>query len=134
MNKIIIHHSGKSKGNSKNIKLHNNELDNIYNFIIDNGNLKEDGFIEKVRNIKINSANNSIGICLIGNLNIDKPTKAQLNSLIYLLKNLKKEFDINIDDIIRHKDLESLEKNCPGKNFNINQIKKQIVDSLEELF
>jgi len=53
-----------------------------------------------------------IGICLIGNFEITEPKEGQLNSLLFLLEKIKKEY--NISEVLGHRDCNKTD--CPGKN------------------
>lgn len=56
----------------------------------------------------------SIGICLIGNFDIDKPTGSQVLSLIGLMKDILKRYpSIKVK---YHRDFNP--KSCPGKNIS----------------
>lgn len=54
----------------------------------------------------------SVGVCLCGNFEIEKPTEQQLNALRDLLKDLKAKYPNA--KIVGHKDLNATA--CPGKN------------------
>lgn len=112
MEKIIIHHSGNHNTKELIYDLHvnQNKWESIgYHFLI-----SKEGKLEKTRDLSKQGAhclgqNNSIGICLLGNLDIDQPTKEQILALNNLIKELK------IKDIKLHRDYS--DKSCPGKNF-----------------
>ena len=88
-----------------------------------------------------------IHICLDGNLDIEKPFPGQIYALRDLLRKLVKEFGINKDNIVFHKQYSN--KSCPGQNMDLNFVrkfvspnvikekekgvdyKKEIIDSLE---
>jgi len=96
--KIIIHHTGKSSSIQDIINLHinKNKYSSIgYHFLIDSKGqiyLSRDLNSAGAHTFKYNK--NSIGIALIGNLNILKPTNEQINSLNSLISKLKKEYKI----------------------------------------
>ena len=60
---------------------------------------------------------NSIGICLQGNFDLEKPNPAQLTSLEGLLNRLKKDYNLKDGDIYGHR--EKSQTSCPGKNLFI---------------
>lgn len=68
----------------------------------------------------------SIGICLEGNFEQEKLTKAQEDALVSL--SIEMILKYNIKDSMGHKDVYSTL--CPGKNFPMESIKKEIVDKL----
>ena len=71
----------------------------------------------------------SIGICVTGNFDEEKPSKAQMDTLRKLLRWLCKEFDIDPSFIISHRDVEGVTKSCPGKNLHI--LMDDIRDSID---
>jgi N-acetyl-anhydromuramyl-L-alanine amidase AmpD len=68
-------------------------------------------------NWKVNQQ--SIGICLTGNFDTEKPSEAQLATLAELIKGLKLEFP-DIVKVSGHRHYAS--KSCPGKNFTDEMI------------
>jgi len=61
-------------------------------------------------------ANNvqNIGICLIGNFDEEKPTKAALDKLRQLIDNLRSKYKIARSQVLTHQELKKTE--CPGRN------------------
>jgi len=103
-----------------------------YNFVILNGQIKSDlyletlnGNIEALRDMNKVPAHvrgyntNSIGICLIGKHNF---TGDQLNSLLMLLVELCRKYDISYDNVLGH--YEKSTKTCP--NFNMGKIRHML--------
>lgn len=130
---IVVHHSATDSGDA-------NFLDYIhrrrgfsrglgYHFVIDNGttSCREDGQIEPSRRwIKqqdgahCNAAGmnkKGIGICLVGDFTDTVPTKKQMDSLVYLVNILRKQYNIPLTHIIGHRDVPGKATECPGKNF-----------------
>lgn len=137
VNKIIIHHSQSEKISLNKIReLHVNIRgweDIGYHYIIGNkSEFVEDGKIYKGREKKFVGAHvfgqnfDSIGICLMGNLDINPPTKKQIQSLIKLLKELLKEYNLSVKDIKCHNEFPEVIKSCPGKNFDLEKVKKHL--------
>jgi hypothetical protein len=121
-NKIVIHHSKNVISLSKIYELHvlKKKWFKIgYHFVIDNK-----GLIYQTRELYEVGAHvfgfnfNSIGICLIGNFNIDEPTDLQVKSLKNLIIELK---NINNDsfEIFGHIELSFL------RIFNIYKISNE---------
>jgi N-acetylmuramoyl-L-alanine amidase len=129
---ILLHHSGVSR------ELNNEQFDAIngyherlgwgmigYQYVIEpNGDIKK-GRHENQRgahcyqedmNIK------SIGICLTGNFDIEKPTIQQLESLKILLKDLMNRHSILKEKVEPHRKYATY-KSCPGTLFTDNLIK-----------
>lgn len=65
---------------------------------------------------------NSVGICLIGNFEEEKPTNEQYQSLAKLIKHLRKYFINEQAKIYLHKNLNATL--CPGKIFSIDKLNK----------
>jgi hypothetical protein len=58
---------------------------------------------------------NSIGISLVGNFELNVPTKAQLDTLVKLIREMKNQFPtIQRKNIVGHRDMKATA--CPGKN------------------
>lgn len=116
---IVLHHSAsRQDATAESIaKYHINTLGYAaagYHFMIEN-----DGKIYAGRPIKAIGAHtlmgynfNSIGICLIGNFDIDVPSEAQIISLKQLVTEITELYpDIQLT---RHEQLDAT--NCPGRN------------------
>jgi len=63
----------------------------------------------------------SIGICLCGNFDIEKPSKEQIDTLNKILIELCESYKLKEDKIIFHRDVVSY-KTCPGLNFTRDYI------------
>jgi len=118
---ITIHHSGTKAGNAESFdrnhrRRHMGGL--FYHFVIGNGSDSGDGEVEVgwrwSRQREVNRKKD-IQICLVGNFNEQDLTQAQFESLLQLIKILRKEYNISLSGIRSHKDVGISE--CPGKNF-----------------
>lgn len=129
---IVIHHSATRRGNAGLFdKYHyrrgmKNGL--AYHFVIDNGTCgKRNGQLEigrrwkkqiyggHVRQQWLNEQ--GIGICLVGNFNEKPPTRQQLRTLINLVKELQKRYNIPIKNIKGHGQFKGENTECPGRYF-----------------
>jgi hypothetical protein len=63
-----------------------------------------------------------LGICVVGNFMIEKPTDAQLNTLGVLCNRLKKDYNIN--EVKGHRDFSRTE--CPGDNLYLYVLQDKI--------
>lgn len=70
----------------------------------------------------INRNVDGIGICLVGNYEIDTPTEMQYKIIADLCKDIMSRHPIK--EIGRHRDYNATA--CPGKNFNIERVKQLI--------
>jgi hypothetical protein len=139
---IIVHHSATLKGNAAFIdRLHKDRgWEGLgYDFVIDSGNGGTDGAIEvgwrwqqqregahtRVTGDYTNYWNeHTIGICLIGNFENQRPTDAQYKSLAKLIKFLQQRYGIPTSKIKGHGDVDATR--CPGRNMSIWKLKNML--------
>ncbi len=143
---IVIHHSGTSNGNAAIFdKWHRegNHWEGVgYDFIIGNGSDSGNGQVEVTYRWRKqvtgahcggtagNWANkDGIGICLVGNFNNTQPTRAQMQSLIKLVRFLQSRYRIPKSRIYGHKDTPGAGTvtECPGRHFPMWWFKSQIL-------
>lgn len=139
---IIIHHSATDVGKAllfdyvHSNKRHWKGLG--YHFVIDNGTSgKEDGQIEVSprwvhqedgAHCKADSMNyKGIGICLVGNFNIDSVSSNQMESLVHLVNELKRYYRIPNSRILGHGQVPGANTDCPGKKFPWNEFRSRLV-------
>jgi len=138
---IVIHHSATETGNSAIFdKMHReqNHWDGIgYDFVIGNGTDSGDGEVEVTfrwrRQIAGahcggtpgNWANeDAVGICLVGNFDYRAPSTRQMQTLLKLVRFLKKRYGISNSSIYGHKDTPGARvTDCPGNKFPIARLK-----------
>jgi hypothetical protein len=136
-NYIVIHHSASSSGNAAIFdKMHRetNGWDELgYHFVIGNGTNSRDGQIEvgprwpkqkwgahaKTEDNRYNL--HGIGICLVGNFDVDRPTPEQQRSLAKLVAYLMKTYKVPANQVIGHGDTKPT--HCPGKNMSVATIR-----------
>ncbi len=138
---IIIHHSATSWGNA--LAFHRAHLNKGwdrgvgYHFIVDRGTSgKQDGQIEvSPRWIKQQDGSHckagdmnpkAIGICLVGDFNRNRVTTEQMDSLVYLVKILRKYYHIPMENIIQHGKVHGASTDCPGKKFPWEEFRRRI--------
>lgn len=128
---IIIHHSATDEGNSLSFNRHHIQrgFGGVgYHFVIDNGtSSKIDGQIEvaprwiKQQNgahCKASEMNcRAIGICLVGNFNVEQVSNEQMNALVFLVNTLRNYYKIPIENIMGHGQVPGANTECPGKRF-----------------
>ena len=127
-NRVIIHHSVS----------HDVGVETIHQWHLDNGwfgigyhfCIRENGDIEKGRAEKTVGAHagasgnaDSIGVCLLGNFEVNEPTEAQLNSLAWLITNYlePKYGELKVQG---HNDFMSTA--CPGSKFPWDELERRI--------
>lgn len=117
--RVIIHHAV-SNGDVSSATIHQWHLERGwsgigYHYVIRYGGNVERGRPENTVGAHAgpDANSDSIGICLAGNLSVHEPTKAQMETLVWLIKGILKR--LGKLKIIGHKDVMNTE--CPGKNF-----------------
>jgi LysM repeat protein len=138
---IIIHHSATDYGSALAFdKAHLNRgfWNGLgYHFVIDNGtNSKAAGQIEvSPRWIKQqdgahckagNMNTRAIGICVVGDYTTDRPSSAQMDSLMYLVKKLQDYYNIPRRNIMGHGQVPGASTECPGRNFPWNEFWRRL--------
>lgn len=129
---IILHHTAAEEKDAEQIRryhLSKGWQDIGYDFMIE-----RDGHTAAGRSLSIQGAHagvlyynqHAIGVAVIGNLSKRDIFPQQLASLIELLHELRKNYNIPLQNILLHKEIKNTE--CPGAQFP----KKQIIKILEE--
>jgi len=134
---IVIHHSATPSG-SANVfdKMHREKgWDELgYHFVIGNGTDSGNGQVEvgsrwpkqkwgahaKTPDNRYNDF--GIGICLVGNFEIERPTAQQMQALARLTSYLMATYHISPTNVIRHKDTKSTD--CPGKYLDLALVRR----------
>lgn len=133
--RVIVHHSWKptaAQFNKKTVEsiynyhvYHNGWLDIGYHFLISpDGRLIYVGRPANVVGAHINADfiknTGSVGICLIGNYDEEKPSRQALYALSILIFSLCEKYNIKPDQVFGHcEGYNSFYKSCPGKNLFI---------------
>jgi hypothetical protein len=139
---IVIHHSASPSGSAAVFDKEHREKgwDELgYHFVIGNGTDSGDGQVEvgsrwpkqkwgahaKTPDNRYNDF--GIGICLVGNFDIERPTPRQMQSLAKLTAYLMRTYHISESDVIGHRDTKPTD--CPGRNMNV-QIVRRMADQI----
>lgn len=134
---IVIHHSATPSGSAASFdQAHRKKgWDELgYHFVIGNGTGSPDGRVEvgarwvhqkhgahaKTPDNRFNDY--GIGICLVGNFDLDRPTPAQIRSLTKLTAYLMQTYQIAPDHVLGH--CETKPTDCPGRNMSIAEIRR----------
>jgi len=134
---IIIHHTATAFGNAAIVtRWHlDRGFDEMgYHFLIGNGTNSGDGQVEvgtrwpkqkwgahtKSPDNRFNDY--GIGICLVGNFDIQYPSAAQMRSLDKLVAYLMKTYHIPPDRVLGHDDCKSTD--CPGKHLSVALVRR----------
>ena len=135
---IVIHHSASPTGSMAIFdKEHRAKgWDGVgYHFVIGNGTNSGDGQIEvtprwpiqkwgaHAKTIDNRFNEYGIGICMVGNFDVNQPTPNQMRSLNKLVAYLMQTYHISQSNVLGHRDTKPTD--CPGKFVNIAAIRQQ---------
>ncbi len=139
---VVLHHSATDAGSADNFDRYHREKKKwkhglAYHFVIGNGNGSGNGEIEvgdrwrkqihgaHTANMNLNRI--SIGICLVGNFEVDnEPTNNQIESLVSLVAYFSEKYHIPKSRIVRHSQVLQKGTACPGKNFPYEELISEI--------
>ena len=140
---IVIHNSGTRQGNARIFDNYHRRVRKMqnglaYHFVIGNGKSSGDGQIEigdrwtrqiNGGHVASNYLNNiALGVCLVGDLNRDKPTKAQMDALNELVSYLRQRVGKvkGRSAIVKgHKEINPKPTDCPGDRFPLSFLRKK---------
>jgi murein DD-endopeptidase MepM/ murein hydrolase activator NlpD len=129
---IVIHHSGVDEGTMKGMDRYHREerrMENglAYHFVIGNGSGMGDGEIgvgqrwrEQLNGGHLASERQnsySLGICLVGNFDKNRPTAKQMQSLTALTQSLMRRCNLTTSSIRTHQQVNVVRTRCPGRHF-----------------
>jgi len=125
---ITVHHSGTRRGSAKlfhrdHTRRHMGGL--FYHFVIGNGTNSSDGGLEVgfrwQRQVKANRPND-IQICLVGDFDEQVVSEAQFSTLLELIRVLREDYGIHIENIRKHEDIKGKHTACPGRHFPFQRL------------
>lgn len=133
-NKIILHHSltkdsdTVSWGAIRNFHINDNHYSDIgYHFGIEKLRGQTEiligRFVNKTGAHCKGSNSGSIGICFVGNFDVEIPPKESWNVGIKLVTFLMAEY--NIKEVVGHTELNP-HKTCPGKLFDLDRFRREV--------
>jgi hypothetical protein len=133
---IVIHHSATPTGSMSFFdKEHKAKgWDGVgYHFVIGNGTETGDGQIEvtqrwplqkwgaHAKTIDNRFNEHGIGICLVGNFDVERPSPQQMRSLARLIAHLSQTYRISPQNVVGHRDTKPTD--CPGRFVNIASVR-----------
>jgi N-acetyl-anhydromuramyl-L-alanine amidase AmpD len=68
----------------------------------------------------------SIGICLVGNFEVDRPSEAQMRSLLALVTYLNRRCALPKSSLRTHKEINTKKTACPGKRFPAETMRRNL--------
>jgi len=134
---IIIHHSATAQGDAETFRrahIAKGWRDIGYHYAIGNGTYSSDGEVETGRAEAEDGAHcsadgmnrKSVGICLVGDFDKQKPTPAQMEALEKLCRDIMTRHKIPASKVLGHGEVKGAATNCPGKNFNMAEFRKKL--------
>jgi len=138
---IVIHHSGSESGSARAFDRYHREerhMENglAYHFVIGNGNGMADGEIaignrwkEQLDGGHLASESlneKSIGICLVGNFDEERPSERQMRALDALINYLLDHCHLKTSAIKTHQKINPIYTRCPGRHFPTQDFLKEI--------
>jgi hypothetical protein len=78
------------------------------------------------------SNEDTIGICIVGNYNVQDLERCVVDKLIQLCAGLCYTLDIHWDEVMGHKERDK-NRTCPGDFFNLSEIRNLVREKLNEL-
>ena len=142
---IVIHHSATPTGSMAYFdKEHRAKgWDGVgYHFVIGNGTSTGDGQIETTprwpaqkwgahaKTVDNRYNEQGIGICLVGNFDIERPSPNQMKSLSRLVSYLMQTYRISPQNVIGHRDTKATD--CPGKFVNIASVRSGALAAMSD--
>lgn len=138
---IVIHHSATESGSAKGMDLYHRQerhMENglAYHFVIGNGKGMGDGEVvigqrwtDQIRGGHLASESlneQSVGICLVGNFDDNKPTQKQMNHLHALVDYLMRGCGLSGAAIKTHQQINPIHTRCPGTKFPVKTFLKEL--------
>ena len=137
---IVIHHSATTSGNAAIFDRWHREQNHWngvgYDFVIGNGSESGDGQVEvtyrwqqQLVGAHCRTPNNwanehAIGICLVGDFSQERPTDAQMKSLVQLVQFLRQRYSIARYAVYGHQDTPGARITaCPGRLFPWDELR-----------
>lgn len=129
---IVVHHSATAEGSAKGMDAYHRDRRHMenglaYHFVIGNGRGMGDGEIavgsrwrRQIKGGHLASAalnERSIGICLVGNFEANRPTARQLSALYALVNYLEDRCRTPADAVKTHRQINTKPTACPGRLF-----------------
>jgi len=138
---VVIHHSGTESGTLKGIDEYHRDRRRMehglaYHFVVGNGHGMPDGEIAvgtrwteqldggHLASAELNQA--SLGICLIGHFDRQKPTAQQWASLKALLRALLARCQLELEAVKTHQQINPIHTRCPGRRFDTKLLLREL--------
>ena len=129
---VVVHHSASPNASVKGMDYYHRverHMENglAYHFVIGNGHSMKDGEIAIGRrwtaqldggHLASEALNRkAIGICMVGNFDVERPTRRQMESLRSLVEFLLARCHLRAESVKTHQQINPIYTRCPGHNF-----------------
>lgn len=71
----------------------------------------------------------AIHVCCVGNFDSLTPSEAVLEQLVPLVAGLVRRYKLSLDHVVGHRDFATY-KSCPGKMFNLVELRQRVLRAL----
>ena len=137
---IVIHHSATDFGGARRFDKGHKEKgwdDLGYHFVVGNGSDTRDGLVEvgprwkeqrhgaHCRSEGDYYHEHGIGICLVGNFDVEQPSSAQTQNLNKLVRFLCRRYNIPPSKVYTHGGV-THQTRCPGKHFDLKALRRAV--------
>ena len=70
--------------------------------------------------------NNAVAICCSGNFNDYPMPEAQYSALLQLTRLILQKYNLKVDNVLRHCDLDGNQTECPGRHFDFQTFREDL--------
>jgi hypothetical protein len=137
---LVVHHTAAEHASLEGIdRYHRNHFGDPfgaeYHFVINNGKRKALGLVEAARwrhqeiaaqLFHPERAPESLALCLIGNFEKREVPDAMMDALASLSRGLMETLAIPLDRVTTHREIDGRLTQCPGKHFDLEDLKARI--------
>jgi N-acetylmuramoyl-L-alanine amidase len=132
VDKLVCHHPAHETWDIYDIHAYHRNT-NKWNGIGYNFFITKEGTIQQGRGLHVGAHckgfnDSTLGICFQGHFDVQEMTDEQVESGAWLCAKLIRDYGLQINDIIGHKDLAPT--SCPGKNFRMNDLRTKTLEYL----
>ena len=131
---LVVHHTSRDIDSASFVRSRHKYIrgwgDTGYHHLIGNGKLlSRDGKLYSGRDENLMGAHvyghnrNSLGVCLIGDLDKSLPTEKQMNTLVDYLEEKMDKYNIPVENIFGHREFPNVTKTCPGKYLDMDLVR-----------
>lgn len=135
---IVVHHSETRSGNVELFRwlhrLYFGWEDIGYHYVVGNGadGLSTAGDVapgrpESVQGAHVRGHNgNSLGVCLVGNYDVEEPSGPGYHALVELVRSLLRRYQLTPERVRGHREFPGVTKTCPGTCFSMDALRRRL--------